>query len=109
MAALNFFVLVALLTVGTISNAIPQPFGITFVLKRNYMESIDYVIKYNAITGAGKADEACTSIGGTCQDWRNSKCTAGYETGLCSGDTNIRCCKPCDQTCKQTNAITSLI
>lgn len=51
----------------------------------------------------GKAD-ACTDIGGTCLDWRNYKCTAGYVTGLCPGDSNIRCCQLCDQTCLSNEA-----
>ena len=43
-------------------------------------------------------------------DWTTNKCTAGYETGLCSGDSNNRCCKNCDQTCKLVGvAVPSLL
>ncbi|KAI8520535.1 hypothetical protein Bbelb_002890 [Branchiostoma belcheri] len=45
------------------------------------------------------ADSACDNIGGTCLDWRYYKCTAGYEIGLCSGDSNRRCCNRCGSGC----------
>jgi len=51
-----------------------------------------------------KQDDGCTSIGGTCKDWRYNPCTAGYSTGLCSGDNNNRCCLNCDQTCQNDEA-----
>ena len=35
-------------------------------------------------------------------NWDYYLCTAGWETGLCSGASNIRCCKPCDRTCVNT-------
>nr|XP_039259092.1 uncharacterized protein LOC120335622 [Styela clava]XP_039259093.1 uncharacterized protein LOC120335622 [Styela clava] len=49
-------------------------------------------------------DSGCTNLGGACQDWRYYKCTAGYETGLCSGDSNRRCCLPCDLSCRTTDS-----
>lgn len=52
------------------------------------------------ILSAAIGDSACTSQGGTCLNWLYYKCTAGYETGLCSGDSNNRCCLPCDSSCK---------
>lgn len=30
----------------------------------------------------------------------DNQCTAGYESGLCSGDNNRKCCKNCDTTCQ---------
>ncbi|TRY68830.1 hypothetical protein TCAL_15127 [Tigriopus californicus] len=45
-------------------------------------------------------DELCTNMGGTCVDWRYYVCNGGVETGLCTGDSNIRCCLSCDQTCQ---------
>jgi len=45
-------------------------------------------------------DTQCTRIGGTCLNWDYYLCTAGWETGLCSGASNIRCCKPCDRSCQ---------
>jgi len=53
---------------------------------------------------AAAQDEACTSIGGTCVDWRNFQCHGGVETGLCSGDSNIRCCLTCDAQCQSDEA-----
>ena len=47
-------------------------------------------------------DTQCTRIGGTCLNWDYYLCTAGWETGLCSGASNIRCCKPCDRNCQNT-------
>ena len=38
---------------------------------------------------------------GVCVDWRYYTCTAGVETGLCPGDSNIRCCLNCDAACRQ--------
>merc|ERR1712133_114730 len=45
-------------------------------------------------------DTQCTRIGGTCLNWDYYLCTAGWETGLCSGASSIRCCKPCDRSCQ---------
>ena len=33
-------------------------------------------------------------------NWDHYKCTAGWETGLCSGAANIKCCKPCNKSCQ---------
>jgi len=52
------------------------------------------------IENRAKVDEACTALGGKCLDWRYNKCTAGYVAGKCSGDSNMKCCLPCDTTCK---------
>ncbi|XP_078493975.1 lysozyme g [Ciona intestinalis] len=48
------------------------------------------------------SDLACTRNGGTCLDYRYYLCTAGYEQGLCDGDSNRRCCQDCDNTCLST-------
>merc|ERR1711872_509482 len=45
------------------------------------------------------SNRGCTSKGGQCLDYRYYICTAGYETGLCDGDSNVRCCMDCDDTC----------
>ena len=37
-------------------------------------------------------DAPCVSIGGTCQD-DSLSCSGGYESGLCGGGVNRRCCK----------------
>nr|XP_039255806.1 uncharacterized protein LOC120332593 [Styela clava] len=50
----------------------------------------------------GGQTSACTRIGGTCHDYRTHNCIAGYERGKCSGNSYIRCCKPCSSTCKST-------
>ena len=47
-------------------------------------------------------DTECTRIGGTCLNWDYYICTAGWETGLCDGQSNRRCCKPCDRSCQNT-------
>ena len=44
-------------------------------------------------------DAACDRIGGSCLNWDYYLCTAGWETGLCSGPNNIKCCKECNQAC----------
>merc|ERR1711970_479911 len=49
-------------------------------------------------------DTKCTNIGGTCLNWDHYKCTAGWESGLCSGASNIKCCKPCNKSCQNTEA-----
>ena len=46
------------------------------------------------------SDDACTSKGGSCQNWQESICVAGYQTNLCEGDTNRRCCLSCDIQCE---------
>lgn len=45
-------------------------------------------------------DSQCLNRGGTCQNWIDNYCKAGYESGLCSGDANRRCCLACDATCE---------
>merc|ERR1711953_1105764 len=44
-------------------------------------------------------DAACDRIGGSCLNWDYYLCTAGWETGLCSGPNNIKCCNECNQAC----------
>ncbi|XP_078619834.1 uncharacterized protein LOC144886898 [Branchiostoma floridae x Branchiostoma japonicum] len=53
----------------------------------------------SAVLAVVNADGACNAMSGTCLDWRYYKCTAGYEVGLCSGDSNRRCCKQCTSSC----------
>ncbi|CAG0889019.1 unnamed protein product [Cyprideis torosa] len=53
---------------------------------------------------ANADDSRCTAKGGTCTDYRYTKCTAGYERFLCDGDNNRRCCLPCDATCLKTSS-----
>ena len=53
-----------------------------------------------AATSALAQDNACTTAGGVCVDWRYYTCTAGVETGLCPGDSNQRCCRNCDAACE---------
>lgn len=36
----------------------------------------------------------------TCLNWDYYLCTAGWESGLCDGQSNIRCCRPCDRSCQ---------
>jgi len=43
---------------------------------------------------------ACEDKGGQCIDWRYYVCHAGVESGICPGDSNIRCCLHCDSTCQ---------
>eukprot|EP00094_Tigriopus_californicus_P004622 TCALIF_04450-PA protein Name:"Similar to PGRP-SC2 Peptidoglycan-recognition protein SC2 (Drosophila melanogaster)" AED:0.37 eAED:0.37 QI:5/1/0.88/1/1/1/9/247/304 len=47
-----------------------------------------------------RQDEACTNQGGSCVNWQYYVCHGGVETGLCNGDSNIRCCLPCDDQCQ---------
>ena len=42
----------------------------------------------------------CEDLGGQCLDWEDYICHAGWETGLCPGDENIRCCLSCDAECE---------
>eukprot|EP00090_Calanus_glacialis_P006361 TRINITY_DN14963_c0_g1_i2.p1 TRINITY_DN14963_c0_g1~~TRINITY_DN14963_c0_g1_i2.p1 ORF type:complete len:243 (-),score=48.51 TRINITY_DN14963_c0_g1_i2:58-786(-) len=49
----------------------------------------------------------CEEIGGTCLDWRYNVCHGGVETGLCPGDTNVRCCHKCDYGCEHNEAVWS--
>nr|XP_039265697.1 lysozyme g-like [Styela clava] len=56
---------------------------------------------------AAASDWGCTKDGGTCQDYRNAVCTAGYETGLCDGDSNRRCCLQCSASCASSEAMYS--
>ena len=49
---------------------------------------------------AGVHGGACEDKGGQCVDWRYYVCHAGVETGICPGDSNIRCCLNCDATCQ---------
>lgn len=44
----------------------------------------------------------CSARGGVCQDYTKITCIAGYETRLCPGSSNIRCCKSCSPTCIST-------
>nr|XP_039262197.1 ankyrin repeat and protein kinase domain-containing protein 1-like isoform X1 [Styela clava] len=46
----------------------------------------------------------CTSKSGTCLNWYEHTCVAGYRSGLCSGDSSIQCCLPCDTDCQKTEA-----
>ncbi len=48
-----------------------------------------------------KAEDCVTDDGreGTCVDYRYYVCHAGVVQGLCSGDSNIRCCLDCDAEC----------
>ena len=58
-------------------------------------------VPYNGFNLFKKSlDTQCTRIGGTCLNWDYYYCTAGWETGLCNGESNIRCCKPCDRACQ---------
>lgn len=57
-----------------------------------------------ASDNAAPADAACDRIGGTCLNWDYYLCTAGWETGLCSGANNIKCCNNCDRSCQNTEA-----
>jgi len=50
---------------------------------------------------AAASDSKCTSKGGTCQDYTQHKCTAGYEQYLCDGNSARRCCLGCDQSCEE--------
>ena len=66
---------------------------------------------------------SCTNIGGRCTDWRYTNCPgyfslkrlnvfrstilsvwklhkAGYQQGLCPGDSNQRCCLNCNPSCQ---------
>jgi len=45
------------------------------------------------------SNRGCTNKGGQCLDYRYYICTAGYESGLCDGDSNVKCCMDCDDTC----------
>lgn len=45
-------------------------------------------------------DENCTKRDGICQDWTQHICTAGYRSGLCPGQSAIKCCLPCDAACQ---------
>eukprot|EP00095_Tigriopus_kingsejongensis_P012403 maker-scaffold755_size101758-snap-gene-0.22 protein:Tk12403 transcript:maker-scaffold755_size101758-snap-gene-0.22-mRNA-1 annotation:"hypothetical protein CAPTEDRAFT_109895" len=47
----------------------------------------------------GRSDEGCTSQGGQCLAWTEYFCTAGWESGICDGDSNRKCCLPCNQAC----------
>ena len=52
-------------------------------------------------------DKPCHDIGGICKDWRTNFCRGSYLRGLCSGDLNNRCCRPCGLECKPiTNTMT---
>ena len=37
---------------------------------------------------------------GQCLNWDTFKCLGGWETGICPGANNIKCCKPCDSQCQ---------
>nr|XP_039265451.1 lysozyme g-like [Styela clava] len=70
-------------------------------------------MKYSAvillsIAGLVASDWKCTQIGGTCKDYTQNTCIAGYVTGKCSGNNDRRCCKPCSQSCKSKEASDSL-
>jgi len=45
-------------------------------------------------------DLRCIAIGGSCKDFMSNLCMAGYESGLCDGDKNRRCCLRCDSECE---------
>ncbi|CAK8673884.1 unnamed protein product [Clavelina lepadiformis] len=53
----------------------------------------------SVVNSARSSDLSCTLQGGTCLDYRYYFCTAGFEQGLCDGDSNRKCCLECDQTC----------
>ena len=38
----------------------------------------------------GVLDSKCIAKGGQCLNWDYYKCTAGWETGICSGAANIK-------------------
>jgi len=57
------------------------------------------VLSILALQLVAASNRACTNKGGTCLDYRYYICTAGYETGLCDGDSNVKCCMDCDSTC----------
>ncbi|XP_078524495.1 uncharacterized protein LOC144797658 [Lissotriton helveticus] len=41
----------------------------------------------------------CEKNGGSCVDYRQTKCIAGVVQGFCPGFWYDRCCMPCDKTC----------
>nr|XP_039266071.1 uncharacterized protein LOC120341599 [Styela clava] len=61
-------------------------------------------IVFSMLAFATASDSGCTNIGGICQDYTTNVCTAGYETGMCDGGANRRCCKPCSATCQSNEA-----
>ena len=36
----------------------------------------------------------------TCLNWDYYLCTASWDSGLCDGSSNIRCCRSCDRSCQ---------
>lgn len=48
----------------------------------------------------GQDDSGCDALGGTCLDWQDYICTAGWATGECDGGADRKCCLPCDQECE---------
>lgn len=60
-------------------------------------------------TGGVDGSNACTDISGSCLDYIENKCIAGYLIGKCPGPSNIRCCQKCDATCNLTLTIYKLM
>lgn len=62
---------------------------------------LSLAILAKASTGqeTSRSDVQCTNQNGQCLDWRYYFCTAGWESGICDGDSYRRCCLPCDQAC----------
>eukprot|EP00727_Mastigamoeba_balamuthi_P013106 m51a1_g8418 hypothetical protein (320) ;mRNA; r:307881-309107 len=61
-----------------------------------------------AATALALASTAAASCSGTCADIRTSTCSSGFVSGLCPGDSNIRCCTGalCHGQCANTDDYT---
>ncbi len=57
------------------------------------------------VASAAVVAQDCEDIGGQCLDWEDYICHAGWETGLCPGDENIRCCLSCDTECEEKHVL----
>ncbi|XP_078495041.1 uncharacterized protein LOC100185212 [Ciona intestinalis] len=54
---------------------------------------------------AADADTDCTNTGGECLEWPITKCLSSWESGLCPGGVDRRCCAMCDAACLATEQV----
>ncbi|XP_077976138.1 uncharacterized protein LOC144432012 [Styela clava] len=69
-----------------------------------YPTCLEILRQIKQIIGKVASDWQCTRIGGTCKDYTQNTCIAGYLTGKCSGNNDRRCCKACSHSCESNES-----
>ena len=92
------------LTLRLAANIIHMPLSWGLQLESDWEPNMKlFLFTSSLLLALAAGQETCQTPDGrtgVCVDWRYYVCHAGVETGLCSGDSNIRCCLDCDATCE---------